>query len=128
MHQITKRLLPGQDLRLEIEKIVKENNIKAGVVLSMVGSLTILRLRVADGKTVKEWSGQFEIVSATGTLAQADCHIHISAADINGAIIGGHLKDRCIIGTTVEIVLLVFEDIEYKRLLDPKTGYNELSN
>ncbi len=126
MYQITKRLLPGQDLRNELETIVKTNKISAGTLLSVVGSLTNLRLRVADGKTVQEWEKQFEIVSGTGTLSQDDCHIHISAADQSGAVIGGHLKDGCLIGTTAELVLLIFDDIEYKREPDPKTGYNEL--
>ena len=36
MGQITKRLLPGQDLREEIEKIVVQNKIQAGGLLSLV--------------------------------------------------------------------------------------------
>ncbi|PIR86960.1 MAG: DUF296 domain-containing protein [Candidatus Harrisonbacteria bacterium CG10_big_fil_rev_8_21_14_0_10_49_15] len=126
MKQITKRLLPGQDLRAEIEKIVKEQEIKAGVILSGVGSLTNLRLRMAGAKEVKEWSGEFEIVSITGTLSQADCHLHLSASNPEGTVIGGHLKQGCIIGTTCELVLMIFEEVEYKRAPDPSTGYDEL--
>ncbi len=126
MKQITKRLLPGQDLRKEIELLVQDNQVKAGVLLCIVGSLTKLRLRLADGKSVQEWEKQFEIVSGIGTLSLVDCHIHISASDQSGSLIGGHLKDGCIIGTTAEIVILVFDDVEYKRESDLKTGYNEL--
>ncbi len=126
MYQITKRLLPNQDLRFEIEKLVKENHIQAGVLLSIVGCLTKLRLRVADGKTVKEWTDQFEIVSGTGTVSESDCHLHISASDQNGNTIGGHLKDGCLVGTTIEVVILVFEDVAYKREPDQATGYDEL--
>lgn len=124
--QITKRLLPWVDLGKEIENLVKENEIKAGVVLSLVGSLSKLKLRVAGGKTVKEWEGKFEIVSVTGTLSQQGCHIHISASDKSGKVIGGHLKEGCIVRTTVELVVLVFEDVEYKRKSDENTGYKEL--
>lgn len=94
--------------------------------MSLVGSLTKLRLRVADGKTVSEWDKQFEIVSATGTISADDCHIHVAAADQSGAVIGGHLKPGCTIGTTVELVVLVFDDVIYKRTPDQSTGYDEL--
>ncbi len=32
MYQLTKRLLPGQDLRLEIERLVQDHHVKAGVI------------------------------------------------------------------------------------------------
>ncbi len=126
MKQYTKRLLPGQDVRNEIERMVKGQNIKAGVILSLVGSLTRLTLRVADGKAVKTWEKQFEIVSATGTVSLADCHIHISVSDQSGQTIGGHLKPGCIVGTTAELVIMPFDDVEYVRSPDPSTGYDEL--
>jgi predicted DNA-binding protein with PD1-like motif len=75
---------------------------------------------------VKEWEDKFEIVSATGTVSVDDCHIHIAVADQSGAVIGGHLKSGCIIGTTVELVIATFDDIEYKRAPDVATGYDEL--
>ncbi len=126
MRQITKRLLPGQDLRDEIEKVVHDHDVKAGVLLSIVGCLTSLRLRVADGVTVKEWSEKFEIVSGTGTVSVNDSHIHIAAANQEGMTIGGHLKQGCIVGTTVELVVLAFDDIAYVREPDAATGYDEL--
>jgi len=126
MKQITKRLKPGQDLREEVEKLVKEHNIKAGTIISLVGGLKNANLRMADGKTVKSWDEPLEIVSGTGTLSQDGCHIHISASKLDGSVIGGHLKEGCIVKETVEIVLLVFDDVEYVRKPDKETGYNEL--
>ncbi len=126
MHQLTKRLEEGQDLRIEIERMVNDHNIKAGVVVSVVGSLSSLVLRMAGAQEVKEWKGEFEIVSMTGTLSQSGCHIHMSASDNNGLVIGGHLKEGCIVRTTVELVLLSFDHISYRRVPDPRTGYDEL--
>ena len=130
MHQITFRLKPGQDLRKEIEKIALDKDIEAGVLLSVVGGLENAKLRIAgsepEGQIVKEWPGPFEIVSGTGTISKNGCHIHVSLSDKEGSVIGGHLKDGCIVKSTAEIVLLVFEDISYKRTLDEKTGFNEL--
>ena len=126
MKQITRRLKPGKDLKGEIEKMVKENNIKAGCILSVVGSLSKASLRLADGKKVKSWDKPFEIVSGTGTVSVNGCHIHIAISDEDGDVFGGHLKEGCVVNTTAEIVLLVFPDTEYKRVFDEETGYDEL--
>ena len=99
MNQLTFRLKPGQLLREEIEKTVTEYNIEAGVLLSIVGGLENAVLRMAgsepDSKIVREWDGPFEIVSGTGTLSKEGDHIHVSLADREGNVIGGHLKSGC---------------------------------
>lgn len=114
-------------MKQEIENIVKQKDIKAGVIASAVGSLTRAVLRIADGVNTKRWDKPFEIVSATGTISVNGCHIHISIADQEGIVLGGHLKQGCIINTTAEIVILVFTDSEFKRIPDESTGYDELS-
>ena len=38
----------------------------------------------------------------------------------------GHLKDGCIVNTTAEIVLNIFDNIKFKREYDENTGYDEL--
>ena len=68
----------------------------------------------------------FEIVSITGTLSEDGVHIHISVSDELGNTIGGHLKDGCIVNTTAEIVLNIFDNINFRREYDEKTGYGEL--
>lgn len=119
------RLTKGMDLKQEIEKFVTNNNI-SGVVLCSVGCLNKLRIRLADGNTILEKDGNFEIVSITGTLSPDGVHIHISVSDELGNTIGGHLKDGCIINTTAEVCLLIFDDIKFNREFDESTGYNEL--
>lgn len=127
MNQISFRLKQGQDLRQEIEKAAAD--IKAGVLVSVVGSLEVAKLRmpVVDKEIVKEFKGPFEIVSGTGTVSKHGIHIHLSVSDGEGRVIGGHLKNGCIVRTTAEIVLLAFDDVEYKRKFDEKTGYAEFS-
>jgi uncharacterized protein len=127
MRQITRRFLKGQDLRQEIEKLLKEEDVKAGVIVSAVGSLEPLRLRMAGAKIVREWPGEFEITSITGTVSKHGYHIHMTASDVEGKVYGGHLKEGCIVRTTVEFVILAFDDIEYKREKDPQTGFEELT-
>ncbi len=119
------RLKKGMDLKKEIEDYVIKNKI-SGVVLCCVGSLSKLTIRLADGKSIFEKDGEFEIVSFTGTLSEDGVHIHISVADEFGNTIGGHLKNGCIINTTAEICLFILTDIKFKREFDEETGYDEL--
>ena len=106
------RLTKGVDLKKEIEKYAI-NNKSSGVILCSVGCLSKLTLRLADGKSILEKDGMFEIVSTTGTLSEDGVHIHISVSDEFG-------------NTTAEVVLKIFEDIKFKREYDEKTGYDEL--
>jgi hypothetical protein len=123
----TFRLRPGQDLLDEIERFVTGNKIGAGCVLCSVGSLTHATLRLANRGNNSDYEGHFEIVSMTGTVSTNGSHLHISISDDGGKTIGGHLESGCKIYTTAEIVLVVFEDVIYKReLLDNDSGYAEL--
>ncbi|MDX9970377.1 MAG: DNA-binding protein [Candidatus Gracilibacteria bacterium] len=125
MHTHSFRLKPNQDLKASIENYVIEKNIKAGVILSAVGSLKKATIRLAD-ETVKNFEGPFEIVSLIGTLSPDGCHLHISISDKNGLVLGGHLKENCIIHTTAEIVLAEISDKVFKREYDENTGFKEL--
>jgi len=128
MKTYTFRLKPDQDLCDSIDSFVAKNNIEAGCVLSSVGSLTQVTLRLANREYFNEYEGHFEIVSMTGTVSTNGSHIHISISDGDGATIGGHLVSGCKIYTTAEIVLAVFDDVVYKReLLEDDSGYEELT-
>lgn len=130
MRQLTFRLKSGQLLKEEIEKRVKENGIKAGVLLSIVGAVENVVLRMAgstpDNQIIKKWNESFEIVSGTGTVSTEGCHLHVAFADKDGNVVGGHLKDGCVVQYTVEIVVGIFEEVSYKRVFDPTTGFKEL--
>ena len=119
------RYTKGMDLKKEIESFAIKNNI-SGVILSSVGCLTHLTIRLADGESILERDGTFEIVSVTGTLSPDGVHIHISVSDDEGNTIGGHLKDGCIINTTAEVVLMSIPNYEFSREDDSSTGYKEL--
>lgn len=119
------RLTKGMDLKEEIEKYSINNNI-SGVLISSVGCLNKLVIRLADGESILKKDGNFEIVSITGTLSPDGVHIHISVSDEFGNTIGGHLKNGCIVNTTAEICLIVFDNIKFGRKFDETTGYDEL--
>jgi len=127
MENYTFRLTPGQDLLDAIESFVLQNQIEAGCVLSGVGSLTRVVLRLANRENYNEYAGYFEIVSLTGTVSIHDSHLHVSISDGDGKTLGGHLGSGCKIYTTAEVVIIAFSDLIYKRELAQDSGYDELT-
>jgi len=123
---IISRLMPGEDLKEGIKKLINKEGFKSGIILSIVGSLNYATLRMAN-KSIKTFKGPFEIVSAEGTISNNGMHVHIAISDSKGRVLGGHLKKGCIINTTAEICILELEKA-LQRVSDPKTGYKELLN
>ncbi|QJD81372.1 DNA-binding protein [Spirosoma rhododendri] len=126
MQTYTIRLRPGQDLKAELDAFVAAHHIEAGALLTCVGSLTDLSLRLANQDGATTWQGHFEIVSLVGTLSTNGSHLHLSAADSTGRTLGGHLMPGCRIYTTAELLIGVMPTLVYTREPDPTYGYREL--
>ena len=120
------RLVPGQDLRAELEQFTKAKNIRAGFIITCVGSLRKAALRLADKSEATAFDGKFEIVSLVGTLTPDGPYLHISISDGTGKTIGGHLVAGCEIYTTAEIVIGDALGLEMTSELDTESGYKEL--
>ena len=120
------RLKPGQDVKLELDAFVKAHQIKAASVVSAVGSLKEAQIRFANKEKASLIKGPLEIVSLSGTLGLEGSHLHLSVSDGNGKTWGGHLVEGNRIYTTLELVIAVYPELNFKRTLDPTFGYNEL--
>lgn len=121
------RLRPGDDLRQQLTAFVAAHRLEAGAVLTCVGSLTDVSLRLANQEAATHYHGHFEIVSLVGTLsASGGGHLHLAVADSTGRTLGGHLLDGCRIYTTAEIVLGALPALRFGRETDPTFGYKEL--
>lgn len=120
------RLKPEQDLRQSLKSFAQEQNIKAGFILTAIGSLKQATIRFANRDTSTVLTDKFEILSLNGTLANTGVHLHIAIADKAGKTIGGHLDDGCIIYTTAEIVIGASKEFSFIRTVDEQTGYTEL--
>lgn len=120
------RLSRGADLKQSIMHVVKEHHIQAGCVVSLVGCLSSLTIRLADGTSTLQKSEAFEIISVTGTLTPEHVHLHLSVADNKGQILGGHMMEGCIVSHTAEVCLLRFDGYTFSRKPDADTGYTEL--
>merc|ERR1712083_121902 len=100
-----------------------------------MGSAAQLRLANAaagEPEPILSRNEKFEVCSLIGTLEynettdKASCHLHISLADGDGNMIGGHVMPGCKINVTLEVVLLELENWRFRREFDPRTGYKEL--
>lgn len=120
------RLKPGQDLRQSLIQFANEKQLKAGFILTCVGSLQRVALRPADQPGTMVYNRKFEIVSLSGTLSVDHSHIKFAVSDDTGSVIGGHLQDGCIIYTTAEIVIGVADGFIFRREVDEETGFPEL--
>jgi hypothetical protein len=120
------RLLPGQDLRQQLQAYVHQYQLQAAFVVTCCGSLTRYHLRFADQAVGQAAEGHFEIVSLTGTLSIHGMHLHMSVADEQGRTTGGHLLEGNLIYTTAEIVLGESEQHVFIREKDGSTAWEEL--
>lgn len=127
MRPLLFRLTPGTDLKEAILQHCSLENVKTGVIISAVGSLRQVVIRIADGHTVIERTGPFELTSLSGTISADQAHCHLSLYDAAMTSIGGHLMKGCLVHTTMEIAILDLSDeFDSRRQPDPETGYDEL--
>jgi uncharacterized protein len=120
------RLKPKEDVKKSLLAFAENNKIKAACIVTAVGSLEQLHLRLANQKDGELKKGYFEVVSLTGTLSDSSCHLHLAVSDGAGQTIGGHLLEKTIVYTTMEIVVAELSDLAFHRELDPVYGYQEL--
>lgn len=111
---------------MELEKFAKDKGLRAGYIITCVGSLNHATLRLANQNEATRFEGKLEIVSLVGTLAPDGPHLHLSVSDNTGKTIGGHLVEGCPIYTTAEILIGAAEDLQFTRAQDVASGYKEL--
>ena len=120
------RLGPGDDLKSELTRLATENQFGAAVVISAVGSLSEVSLRLANRPEPTGFWGKHEIVSLMGTLSKDGIHIHMSVANSKGQTVGGHVMNGSTVFTTAEIVIAELSALAFTREPCPLTGFNEL--
>ena len=122
------RLKPNQDVKLELLRYAQERNIKTAYIASAVGSVSSMKVRIADGRTIVSDTHNREVLSLSGTLINGKIHTHIGAISTRMDVFGGHLMEGCIVHTTMEITLLdLSEDVQAERIFDSETGFDELN-
>ena len=119
------RLKQGEDLLNSIKEYVNEKKIKAGFIMSCVGSLQEINIRLANAKKFLVKKEHFEIVSLVGCVSCNNrFHLHISISDEEGNTKGGHLKDKNIVYTTAEIVIGELPELNFSKVNNPGEDSN----
>ncbi|MBW3698295.1 DNA-binding protein [Vibrio sp. T187] len=121
------RLTKGQDLKVELQRLVDQYDVKAGTIASCAGCVQKLNIRLANADFTKFIEAPFEIVSLMGTLTASHQHVHIAVADEQGSVLGGHLLEGTIVSHTAELIIHRYDDMEFTREHDDSTGFTELS-
>ena len=123
------RLRPGDDLVDSIMGFAGKHSIRAGGIVTCVGSLSHVRLRYANQSNYEDLDSKgqhFEIVSLVGTFSTTDRHLHLAVANEQGAVFGGHAGSGNKVYTTAEIIIVEGLQWTFRREKDPNTGYLEL--
>jgi predicted DNA-binding protein with PD1-like motif len=118
---------PDVDLRQTLQSIAHTENITAGIILSGIGNLNTLALRFAGQNTHTTLDGKHEILTLAGTIGLDGVHLHMSVANAQGQVMGGHVVDGCMVYTTVELRISILPNLKFQHQLDDRTGFAELS-
>ncbi len=121
------RLQPGEDVRISLHDWAHANIIEAAAITSAVGSLTHAHLRYANRADGIMTTTDMEVLSLSGTLSIHGMHLHLSVADRDGKMLGGHMLDGCIVRTTLELTIQEIDGVRLLRVKDEQSGYEELS-
>ena len=123
------RIDKGEEILEKIKEVALKENIKLANInaLGAVGDFTVGVFRTKEKKYYSNnFSGDFEIVSLTGTINTMNgefySHLHMSAGDTKGNVVGGHLN-RAIVSATCEMVINIIEG-EVDRTYNEEIGLN----
>lgn len=116
----------GVDLRAALQAALAERAAQAACVVTGIGSLRPARLRLAGAQDAFEIEGDSEILTLAGTLSPDGPHLHMSVADAQGRVVGGHVLPGCIVRTTAELLVAWLDGWAFAREHDAATGYAEL--
>jgi predicted DNA-binding protein with PD1-like motif len=126
MELIPLRLHPGDDLKQGLESWIAHEGEGSAWIVSGIGSLTVAQLRLAGRREASVFDRDLEILTLQGSLCRSGSHIHITVADANGAVLGGHLCEGSVVRTTAEVLVARLPQWHLQRAVDPTTGYREL--
>jgi len=126
MEALPLRVSPDQDLRRALEGAIEARLSGAAFVISGIGSLRHAWLRWAGAAQPKSLDGDLEILTLAGSVSRDGSHLHMSVADTEGRVYGGHVAYGCTVRTTAEVLLLLLPEWSFTREVDPATGFSEL--
>ena len=126
---IIARIDKGEEILEKIKELAIRENIKLASVtaLGATNDFTVGVFNMKDKQYgSNNFTGDFEIVSLVGTINTMNdefyTHIHMSAGNSTGKVVGGHLN-RAVVSVTCEMVITVIHG-KVDRYFDEKIGLN----
>lgn len=105
------RLDKGEEILEQVRALSLKEGVRLASVqaLGAVNDFTVGVFNTAEKKYyANSFQGSYEIVSLTGTIdtmgGEFYCHLHMSAGDSQGHVVGGHLN-RAVVSATCEMVV-----------------------
>jgi uncharacterized protein len=112
------------DLLAGLQKMVKQENIRNGVILSAVGSVRGFQVHQVSNRTlpshntfVKDPTQPADLVSMNGYVIDGRLHPHITLATPD-KVIAGHLEPGTEVFTFAAVTIGVMNDADLRRLDD----------
>lgn len=123
------RLDRGEEILEQVKALALKEGIRLAAVqaLGAVNDFTVGVFKPAEKKYyANSFQGSYEIVSLTGTIdtmgGEFYCHLHMSAGDDKGHVVGGHLN-RAVISAVCEMVVTEIPG-DMDREFSPEIGLN----
>ena len=105
------KLAPGDDLRLRLEQLAREEQ-ASGFVLGVVGNLSRAAFQCPGPPEPTVMEGDLEIITLNGTVSPTGVHLHLSLSDGACQVWGGHLEPGTIVQKGVDLLIGVLEQRE----------------
>ena len=128
-HTYIVRMDPGEEILEQVKALALQEGIRLASVqaLGAVNDFTVGVFKTDEKKYyANSFQGSYEIVSLTGTINTMDgqfyCHLHMSAGDDKGQVVGGHLN-RAVVSATCEMVITAI-DGSVDRAFSEEVGLN----
>ncbi len=126
---VVARIDRGEEILDKLHELAEKEHIKLASVQAL-GATNDFTVGVFNTETrqyaANRFTGSFEIVSLVGTVNTMDrqfyAHLHMSAGNEKGEVVGGHLN-RAVVSATCEMVLHLIDGTVDRRF-DADTGLN----
>jgi predicted DNA-binding protein with PD1-like motif len=112
------------DLLAGLQKMVKQENIRNGVILSAAGSVRGYQVHQVSNRTlpsqntyVRNPTEPADLISMNGYIIEGKLHPHITLATPD-KVIGGHLEPGTEVFTFAVVTIGVMNDADFRRLDD----------
>ena len=129
---VVMRIDRGEEILAQLKEMALKENIRLASVraLGAVNQFTVGVFLTGEKKyKANHFSGEYEIVSLTGTISTMKgeyyAHLHMSAGDEEGHVVGGHLNEAMVSATCEMVVEII--DGQVDRAFNEDVGLNLFS-